>query len=125
MKANLGASLSGLAEHLEDDAAIINNDIEFHLLVAEMTGNEALSLAVAPIAALLFSATVPLYRAVPAARYRLHEAHRAIAAAIVAGDADEAERWMERHIRDFRRGYEIGGLDMDAPIRMDPSLLPR
>jgi DNA-binding FadR family transcriptional regulator len=56
---------------------------------------------------------------VPAARHRLLQAHRAIGAAVLAGDPDEAECWMERHIRDFRRGYEIGGLNMNAPIKLD------
>ncbi|MBC7153491.1 MAG: FadR family transcriptional regulator [Rhodobacteraceae bacterium] len=119
LKARLRDNLAELEADLDDDEAIINDDIAFHRLIAEMADNEALSLAIAPIAALLFSATIQLYEAVPAARHRLLQAHRAIGAAVLAGDPDEAECWMERHIRDFRRGYEIGGLNMNAPIKLD------
>ncbi|MDE3079440.1 MAG: FCD domain-containing protein, partial [Paracoccaceae bacterium] len=72
----------------------------------------------APVGQLLFSATLDLYRTVPAARHRLLQAHREIAAAVAARDGATARLWMQRHIRDFRRGYEIAGFDMNAPIEL-------
>jgi DNA-binding GntR family transcriptional regulator len=44
-------------------------------------------------------------------------ARRAILAALRDGDADEAERWMLRQIRDFRRGYEMALAAGEAPAR--------
>lgn len=117
------ATLKELEGNLESDEAVIDHDIAFHNLIAEATGNRALCLSAAPIGMLLFSATEDLYRNVPQARHRLLEAHKAIAEAVVRRDGQEARRWMAKHIQDFRRGYEIGGLAIDAPIALDSRAL--
>lgn len=52
----------------------------------------------------------------PQARGRIAGAQSAIIAAIEAGDAGEAQRWMARHIDDLKRGYALAGLAMDAPV---------
>lgn len=114
------ASLHRLEQNLEDDDAVIAHDIEFHRIIARATRNAALELSVDPVGVLLFSATTTLYQKVPPARHRLLQAHRAIADAICAHDPQLAREWMTRHIRDFRRGYLIAGMSMDAPITLDP-----
>ena len=38
--------------------------------------------------------------------------------ALEAGDRDEAGTWMARHIRDFRKGYELAGIDLT--LRLHP-----
>ncbi len=101
---------------LEDDEAVIRHDVEFHATLSGAASNPALVLATAPFGLLLFSATRDLYQAVPAARHRLLKAHRMIAQAVVERDAEAARLWMRRHIRDFRRGYEVAGFDLNAPI---------
>lgn len=116
----LNANVARMAERIESDPEIIKLDTEFHRLVADVTKNAALALSLEPINTLLYSATLELYERVPVARHRLLQAHRAIADAITKGDADAAETWASRHIRDFRRGYEIAGVDLDAPIRFHP-----
>ncbi|KCV81627.1 transcriptional regulator-like protein [Actibacterium atlanticum] len=105
------------------NAVAVSNDTEFHQLIAEAAKNSALSLSVAPVGALLFSATVNLYSGVPQARHRLVQAHEAIMEAIIGHDPKTAEKWMARHIRDFRTGYEILGVDMHAPITLHPRAL--
>lgn len=117
------ASVHMLEENLANDEAVIDHDIAFHNLVAEASGNRAVCLSAAPIGMLLFSATVELYRNVSRARHRLLEAHQQIAAAITSHDVENARIWMARHIQDFKRGYEAGGLAMDAPIAFDPRAL--
>lgn len=112
-------SVAQLAGCLDDDRAVIEHDLTFHRLIAEAAGNAALPLSTAPVGLLLFSATLDLYQRVPVARHRLIEAHGQIARAIGDRDDARAELWMIRHIRDFRRGYELGGLQMDAPIQID------
>lgn len=114
----LQANVAALKANLDDDTFIIRSDVEFHGLIAEAAGNPVLSLATAPIGQLLYSATVDLYERVPQARHRLLAAHEAIARAIADGNADESESWAVRHIQDFKRGYEVGGFDMTAPLPM-------
>ncbi len=53
---------------------------------------------------------------VPQARSRIGTAHRRLLEALEARDADSAESWMARHIRDFRKGYELAGIDLTLQI---------
>lgn len=118
--AALAALVEELGPVLADDEAVIRHDLAFHALIAQASGNGALELATAPVGLLLFSATEHLYRAVPVARHRLARAHGEILAAIAARDAERARLWMRRHISDFRRGYELAGFNIHAPIEMRP-----
>ncbi len=52
----------------------------------------------------------------PNARRRIVEAQAKIIEAVVAGDGDETEAWMRRHIDDIARGCAVAGLDLDAPV---------
>ncbi len=115
----LSENIAHLEENLADDDLVIESDIEFHRLITQAANNSALVLISEPIRQLLFSATVSLYDAVPQARHRLLEAHKAIFAEIERRDARAAKHWMARHIEDFRRGYEVAGFDLTAPIPVD------
>lgn len=119
LKEALSENVAQLRENLEDDDFVVKSDIAFHRLITEAAGNAALSLSAAPISTLLYSATLSLYAEVPQARHRLLEAHEAILDAILAGDEDRAEAWMLRHIEDFRRGYEVSGKALDAPLPLN------
>jgi GntR family transcriptional repressor for pyruvate dehydrogenase complex len=119
----LDQNLERTRQNLQDDATIIDADIEFHQLIAAATGNKALILAVKPIGILLFSATRELYRLSPNARARLLDAHERIYTALVNRDTDMARDWMTKHIFDFRRGYEVAKMDVNAPIDFDASAL--
>jgi DNA-binding FadR family transcriptional regulator len=115
-----------LAERLRDNiratAAALDNgddltalDVAFHDLIASAAGNKALLMARAPLARLFY----PAFQASmfpPQAGRRLLDAHTLIADAIISGDGATARQWMRKHIVDFRRGYEIAGLDVDAPL---------
>jgi GntR family transcriptional repressor for pyruvate dehydrogenase complex len=113
-------SIRRLEPDIDNDDAVIAHDIEFHRIVARAARNTALELSIDPIGVLLFSATLDLYRKVPPARHRLLQAHKAIADAICKRDRETAREWMAKHIRDFRRGYLVAGLSLDAPITLDP-----
>ncbi|MGR1582552.1 FadR/GntR family transcriptional regulator [Thalassobius sp. S69A] len=116
-------NVTALRQNLYDDDFVIQNDIEFHQLIAQAAKNPVLSMSTAPIGALLFSATVNLYSQVNQARHRLLAAHEFILAAIVEKDIKAAETWMTRHIKDFQRGYAMSGVDFHAPIPLDPRAL--
>jgi len=115
----LRENLARTRVEIDDDEAVIRLDIEFHRLVFEATRNRALVHAAQPVGMLLYPATKALYRNVPQARHRLLAAHTAIADGIIARDSSTAEQWMAKHIRDFRRGYEFAGMNLDAPITID------
>lgn len=46
---------------------------------------------------------------------RLVAAHEIILDAIERKDA-RASEWMAKHIIDFKRGYQLAGLDVNAPV---------
>jgi len=43
-------------------------------------------------------------------------AHEAIAEAVADSDVETTRKWMERHINDFRKGYEMSGFDIDRSV---------
>lgn len=103
--------------------SLIILDGEFHSIVAQATHNRALMLAREPVGLLIYPATDRMMALVPQSPRRLVQAHRAVFQAIAAGNAELAEQWMRRHIADFRRGYEIAGLDMERPVESPPDPL--
>jgi DNA-binding GntR family transcriptional regulator len=57
---------------------------------------------------------------VPQARGRIANAQARLVAAIRTRDAQEAANWMAKHIRDFKKGYEIAGIDQHDPVSDGP-----
>jgi GntR family transcriptional regulator, transcriptional repressor for pyruvate dehydrogenase complex len=114
--ARLDANVRATAELLHDTVRLIELATEFQGLVAAMSLNRALILAREPVSH-LFS---PLFHAViarvPVARQRLLAAHQSILECIRNRDAVQAEHWMRKHVRDFRRGATLAGIDIDSPI---------
>ncbi|MGH7119303.1 MAG: FadR/GntR family transcriptional regulator [Acetobacteraceae bacterium] len=107
---------------LGDAALATQLDTEFHALVAEAARNRALLLSRAPVGMLLYPAFEILIPLLPQAIGRTVAAHQRIAAAITAGDAAEAELWMQKHIVDFRRGWEMAKLSLDLPVDLPGGL---
>jgi DNA-binding FadR family transcriptional regulator len=90
--------------------------LAFHTRVAQAGKNRVLELAREPIGFLLYSGMEALAPRLPQAPSRQVVAHRHVIEAIRSRDADTARVWMRRHIEDFRRGYELAGLPLDAPM---------
>jgi GntR family transcriptional repressor for pyruvate dehydrogenase complex len=53
---------------------------------------------------------------VPQARARITSAQRKIVAAVREQQAAQAEEWMAKHIRDFKRGYELAGIELEYRV---------
>jgi GntR family transcriptional repressor for pyruvate dehydrogenase complex len=87
---------------------------EFFTAVAQASGNRVLSLSQAPLNQLLEAALTLMIDRVPQARGRIEVAQQNIAAAIKLKKPELARTWMEKHIRDFKRGYDLERLK-DAP----------
>ena len=81
--------------------------VDFFTAVAAASGNQVLALSQAPLNLLLAPTLTRLIDRVPQARTRIGEAQSRITSAIKLRRSELARTWMEKHIRDFRRGYEL------------------
>jgi len=91
-----------------DTAAAVGAVVDFFTAVAAASGNQVLALSQAPLNLLLAPTLTQLIDRVPQARSRIREAQSRITSAIKLRRSDVARTWMEKHIRDFKRGYELG-----------------
>jgi DNA-binding FadR family transcriptional regulator len=85
---------------------------EFFRIVGAATHNRVLMLAQEPLLQLLDASLQNMLDKVPQSRARIMAAERRICDAIRDRDVDVARTWMTRHIRDFRKGYELAGVDL-------------
>jgi GntR family transcriptional repressor for pyruvate dehydrogenase complex len=89
---------------------------EFFRAVGRATHNQVLMLAQEPLLQLLEPSLGVMIDKVPQARSRIMTAQRKISEALREHDTDGARTWMARHIRDFRKGFEIAGIDLEHRI---------
>jgi DNA-binding FadR family transcriptional regulator len=92
---------------------------DFFRALARAAGNGVLPLTQEPLLQLLDSSLRRLIEAVPQSRTRIAVAQRRILAAVEAGDPAAALSWCQKHIRDYRRGFEVAGIDLSLPIETD------
>jgi DNA-binding FadR family transcriptional regulator len=107
---SLGRAGARFTRAVADTPAAVRAVVEFFTIVAAASGNRVLSLSQAPLNLLLAPTLTQLIDRVPQARARIGAAQCKITAAIKARRAEEARTWMEKHIRDFKRGYELAGI---------------
>ena len=103
------------SDHREASTAV-DGVAEFFRAVAAATGNRVLPLMQEPLLQLLATTLRVLIDAAPPARERIGTAQERIRAAIAAHDGELARTWMARHVRDFRRGFELCGIELDTPV---------
>jgi GntR family transcriptional regulator, transcriptional repressor for pyruvate dehydrogenase complex len=108
------------ADHDTAEASVTGVS-EFFRAVAGASGNRVLPLTQEPLLLLLAAALEVMIDQVPPARARIAAAQMRICDAIAAGDAATARTWMAKHVRDFRRGFEVCGIDLDTPVRAPPA----
>jgi GntR family transcriptional regulator, transcriptional repressor for pyruvate dehydrogenase complex len=94
----------------------VHHAAEFFRCVGRATHNQVLGLAQEPLLDLLEPSLRVMIDKVPQARARIIAAERRILEAIGNRDAEAARVWMSRHIRDFRKGYELAGIALDCRI---------
>jgi GntR family transcriptional repressor for pyruvate dehydrogenase complex len=98
-----------------DTAAAVAAVLDFFNAVAAASGNQVLALAQAPLNGLLAPALTEIIERVPQARARIAEAQSRIVNAVKRQQSELARIWTEKHIRDFRRGYELAFSYQDIP----------
>ena len=102
--------------------AIVASDVnvaqtaDFFRAVSEATHNGVFMLAHEPLVQMLEPSLATLMRKVPQAAERVAIAQKRIAGAIRVKDASQAEDWMSKHIRDFRRGFEVAGIGLERRV---------
>ena len=95
---------------MTDTSAAVSAVVDFFTAVATASGNQVLALSQAPLNLLLVPALTRMMDRVPQARARIHAAQGKIIAAVKLKKSDQARGWMEKHIRDFKRGHELEAL---------------
>jgi DNA-binding FadR family transcriptional regulator len=88
---------------------------DFHLLLADLTGNPAMRLFVQIVAQVTGSLS-PRSESLEETAVEVHRTHQRIADAILTGDADAAERRMRRHLETVVH-YLMAGDGSRAPAR--------
>lgn len=114
--AALNANLAATEAALDDPRTLVRLDLEFHRLVASGVHNRVWQLTREPMVRLFYPAFEVVFSRVPESGARLLKAHRAIVEVLQARDASEATRWMERHIKDFKRGFQLASMDLDVAV---------
>jgi GntR family transcriptional regulator, transcriptional repressor for pyruvate dehydrogenase complex len=92
---------------ITDTAAAVAAVVDFFTAVAGASGNQVLALSQAPLNVLLVPALSKIIDRVPQARARIQAAQNKIIDSIKLKKSEQARSWMEKHIRDFKRGYEL------------------
>jgi DNA-binding FadR family transcriptional regulator len=99
----------------ERDAAVADVAAFFDAL-GEAGTNPVFQLLNEPLLRLLKPSLAVIIDRVPQARARIEAAQRHIVGAVRARDAASAGVWMTRHVRDFRRGYEVAGIELSTEV---------
>jgi GntR family transcriptional repressor for pyruvate dehydrogenase complex len=84
--------------------------------LCEACANPVFHLLNEPLLRLLRPSLAVIIDRVPQARSRIEAAQAEIVAAVRARDAKAAAEWMSRHVRDFRRGYEVAGIALSTEV---------
>jgi GntR family transcriptional repressor for pyruvate dehydrogenase complex len=98
------------------DAGAVDVVATFFEVLGVASRNQVLVLAKQSLTEALAPSLARMIDTVPQARQRITDAQRRIVAAVRDKDASEARKWMSKHVRDFKRGYELAGISPDTPI---------
>lgn len=103
-------------EASEQSSDIVTLSIQYLVDVADATGNKVISVMLHSLQLLLQSSLQQVVDALPDPGNRIVEAQHQINTALESRNSDQAALWMERHVRDLRRGYEVAGVDLTREV---------
>ena len=116
--ADLAALETTLGQAMQrDPVAAAGQAADFFRHLGEATHNRVLMLAHESLLQLLAPSLQTIIDEVAAARARIATAQRRIVDAMRAGDAAAARSWCEKHIRDYRRGFDLAGIDLASRVQ--------
>lgn len=99
-----------------DTEQAVQRTAEVFRRIGQAAHNPVLGLAQEPLLQLLEPSLRVMIDQVPQARTRIATAHRRLLEALEARDETGAHSWMARHIRDFRKGYELAGIELEMQL---------
>ena len=108
----VGAAAAAYRGEQAETERAVQRTAQFFRSIGAATHNPVLGLAQEPLLQLLEPSLRVMIDKVPQARSRIASAHRHLLEALARQDEAAAVSWMARHIRDFRKGYEIAGIDL-------------
>jgi GntR family transcriptional repressor for pyruvate dehydrogenase complex len=112
----LAANVDKTRKVARDAAAVAELDGEFHRLITQAAHNRVLLLAKEPSSMLVRPTTAFIIFNNPGGIPRLIEAHGHILDALHRRDRDKGRLWVDRHLRDWKAGFERSGMDLDSPV---------
>ena len=89
---------------------------EFFRALAAASNNPVYAMMQEPLLQLLQSSLNVMIDRAPNARARISVAQRRLLEAVADGKSEQASDWMGKHVRDFRRGFELAGIDLSYRI---------
>jgi GntR family transcriptional regulator, transcriptional repressor for pyruvate dehydrogenase complex len=104
-------------------AQAVHQVAEFFRRLGEATHNPVLGLAQEPLLQLLEPSLRVMIGKLPQAPARIATAQRRLLEALAVRDEESARTWMARHIRDFRKGYELAGIEPEMRVTSRPAAL--
>ena len=113
---SIAAACQRFARENADTEKAVHHTAEFFRCIGRATHNQVLALVQEPLLDLLEPSLRVMIDKVPQARSRIAAAQRRIIEAMAKRDAEAARVWMARHIRDFRKGYELADIALDCRI---------
>jgi DNA-binding FadR family transcriptional regulator len=114
--AAIESNVARTREAKSNPAAVAKLDAEYHVLLAKAAHNRVLLLAKEPSRILVNPTTEFIVTRNPPGIVRLIEAHQRILEAVRSRDREAALQWVNRHLRDWKRGFELAGHDLDSPV---------
>ena len=107
--AELAANVDKTRKLQGDPAAVAELDAEFHKLIGKAAHNRVLLLAKEPSGMLVRPTTALIIVSNPQGIPRLIEAHAHILDALQRRDREKGRLWVDRHLRDWKAGFERSG----------------
>lgn len=89
---------------------------EFFRALAAASNNPVYAMMQEPLLQLLQSSLSVMIDKAPNARARISVAQRRLLEAVAESRSEQAADWMGKHVRDFRRGFELAGIDLSYRI---------
>jgi len=108
----IAAAAAAFSAHQAHTEQAVRRAADVFRCIVAAAHNPVLGLAQEPLLQLLEPSLRVMIDRVPQARARIAAAHGRLLEALEARDERGAHDWMARHIRDFRKGYEIAGIDL-------------
>jgi DNA-binding FadR family transcriptional regulator len=121
--AQVSAAAAAFAASRGDTSLAVHHAAEFFRRLGEATHNPVLGLAQEPLLQLLEPSLRVMIGKLPQAPARIATAQRRILEALEVRDEESARTWMTRHISDFRKGYELAGIELEMRVTSRPTAL--